>query len=251
MLEEILTTLKNVLKLDNIKGLDERNTDRVFITPVLTALGWNLSNLEETFTGYSPQSQAGTDISYALFSEQKPVLLVEIRPLYSDIYNDKLVKKFINIAGKTSADVIVITNGVDWSIYGLQEKNFCLAAVTDINQSGATEILSLLTKENILKGTINEHMQQNPEVKIPFAESQAKSRGYKVTDKTHKTLVQLKNKIMTNRRVKDQDISHSNMVETLLEVFFETVDYFDYTEISNAVILKNHMEEAFKKRFSK
>lgn len=249
MLSNVLLNLQSALSSDSIKGLDERNTERVFVAPILTALGWDLFNIEETFTGYSPESPQGPDISYAFFDNQKPLLLVEIRPLYSDIFDRKVSGKALKIAGKTPAKALAITNGVRWGIFVLEGENE-LVAVTSIMEASAPEVLTMLTRDNIKSGQLNEYAQKNPLVEIPITYSETKARGYKVTDKTHKHLVQLKNKIMTSRKVKDQDISHSNIVETLMEVFYDTLDYFDYSEISNNIILKKHIEDAFRKRFT-
>ncbi|MDD4549673.1 MAG: hypothetical protein PHT79_07955 [Syntrophomonadaceae bacterium] len=249
MLNEVLSRLQKVLNSDNIKGLDERNTERVFVAPILTAIGWNLFNIEETYTGYSPGSPQGPDVSYAFFDEQKPLLLVEIRPLYSDIFDKKITAKALKIAGKTPAKALAITNGVKWGIFILEEENK-LVAVTSIFEETAAEMLAMLTRDNIKNGQLDEYALKNPPTEIPATYPEIKARGYKVTDKTHKNLIQVKNKIMTSRKVKDQDISHSNIVETLLEVFYDTLDNFDYSEISNNIILKKHMEEAFRKRFN-
>ncbi len=249
MTRDTLITLCATLKATNT-GLNERNTDRAFVSPVLESIGWNLSNLNEVVADYKPMGlKQGSDISYALFAQLLPILLVDIRPLYSDL--SQLPPKISATAKASPSNYLVSTNGVQWNLYNV-EGNPVLKLAIDIRDSDAHDKLQLISKENIISGLLEKFIIELPVPNNSVDEIVLKNRGYKVSDKTHDALNKLRIKIMTSRSVKDQEITNSMIVELLLDLFLENSQMnFSYVEISNQTILRQRIQESLRKYITK
>jgi len=245
MMRETLITLCATLKATNT-GLNGRNTDRAFVSPVLESIGWNLSNLNEVVADYKPMGlKQGSEISYALFAQLLPILMVDIRPLYSDL--SQLPPKISATAKASPAKYLVSTNGVEWNLYNV-EGNPILKLVIDIRDDDAQDKLQLMSKESIISGLLEKSINEMPAANNSVDEITLKNRGYKVSDKNHDALNKLRNKIMTSRSVKDQEITNSMIVELLLDLFLENCQTnFSYMEISNQTILRQRMQECLRK----
>lgn len=254
MLRETLDIIKKRLQSTNLSGFNERNTDRVFVSPVLEALGWDLSRLDEVLAAYSIKGlEDGTEISYAFFAENSTLLLVEIRPLFSDLSRVSSFARAFVTARESPARFLVVTNGVNWNIYDVSAnlEHASLIIQIDIRKSSAEESITLLTRSNIRQGGLDKYITENPYIDSKNNRDKLlKNRGYRVSDFCHDSVNRLRTQIMTNRDVKDQDITNSAIVENILQVFFESAELFNYNEISNEVILKMRIEEAFHRNFS-
>ncbi|MDD3363392.1 MAG: hypothetical protein PHZ03_00265 [Syntrophomonas sp.] len=249
MIRETLITLSATLKAANT-GLNERNTDRAFVSPVLESIGWNLSNLSEVVADYKPMGlKQGSEISYALFAQLLPILLVDIRPLYSDL--SQVLPKISATAKASPSKYLVSTNGVQWNLYNI-EGNPVLKMTIDIRDNDAQDKLQLMSKESIISGLLEKYINELPVPNISVDEIVLKNRGYKVSDKTHDALNKLRIKIMTSRSVKDQEITNSMIVELLLDLFLEnSPTNFSHMEISNQTILRQRIQECLRKYAAK
>lgn len=250
MLSTVINDLQQRLKINNIGGLNERNTDRNFIAPILEELGWNLSNFEDVLMDYSIKDlEQGSDIYYGLFDTGTPILLIEVRPLYSDLSNTQAFSHVFKTAKASPAKYLAVCNGVDWVIYNTDKTDdTALILKFSIIDSNVEDKLSLLSKSSIKSCLIDRYVDENPQnLSVKLVET--KSRGYKVTDETHANINRLKNRIMNSRDVKDQEITTSLIVETTMRVLLESIEFFNSNEIANEFILKKRIEETFKKRF--
>lgn len=249
MLQESLQVLRTRLKANQIGGLNERNTDRAFVSPLLETLGYDLSNLEETMAAYSIKGlDQGAEISYAFFLHNSPLLLVEVRPLYSDLNNIKSIAKILTTAKASPAKFLAVCNGVHWYLYNVENEQSKLGMIIDINDAEAAEQLQLLSKNSIRERLLDTYLSEHNVKDVKNENGPMKTRGYRVDDYTHNTLCKLRTDILANREVKDQEISNNLILKKLLHIIFESLDYFNYDEISNEVILKKRFEEALRKK---
>jgi hypothetical protein len=250
-LKETLTTIRSQLQTNSLGGLDERKTDRYFISTVLGALGWNLSNFNETILDYSVKDlEQGAEIYYALCYNNEPLLLVDIRPLYSDLTNKNAITKTLRTAQYSPAKYLAISNGVEWRLFSIQPGGTQLELVVNVNEEDAEEKLSLLSKDAINSGLLEAYFNEHSvEEEQENEKTKTKNRGYQIIDPTHNGINELRKKIVNNRSVKDQEISNSLIVETILSVFLETSQGFLFEDISNSVVLKRRIVDSFKKYF--
>lgn len=251
-MKETLNNIRAQLQMNNLGGLDERKTDRYFISTVLETLGWDLANFNETVMDYSVKDlEQAAEIYYALYSQNDPLLLVDIRPLYSDLTNINSFTKTFRTAQHSPAKYLAISNGVEWRLFSIAPEETSLAMMVNVNDADAAEKLLLLSKEAIMDGRLANYLSNHlVEEKVSDEERKTRNRGYQITDSTHNGINSLRKNIVNNRSVKDQEISNSLIVETVLRVFLETSDGFIYEDISNAVVLKKRIIDSFKKYFS-
>lgn len=243
MLQEIIEAINLRLQSNNIQGLNVRNTDRVFVSPILDVIGWNMTNLNDVMADYDPKVKQGAMITYALCSNNKPLLLVEVLPLFSDISKKKSYNKVLTTFKNSDAKYLCITNGIEWLVY---DKNTIPLLYVDVRSDSADTKFRLLQKTSLQNGLLEEYAQNNPikENEI-FKRKELVARGYKLSEETHKGLNELKKKINAYRGVKDQEISVSILMEYILEEFLNRIDRFNYKDISNEAILKKRIKEVF------
>jgi hypothetical protein len=251
-MKEMLNIIRSQLENNNLGGLDERKTDRYFVSNILDVLGWDLNNLNETILDYSIRGlEQGTEIYYALCSQNRPLLLVDVRPLYSDLANNNTITKTLRTAQYSPAKYLAITNGVEWRVYSIESNSTSLVMIIDVNEKNAEEKLLLLSKDAISQGILKDYLDKHPYEENPVNEKlKTKNRGYQITDATAIGINSLRKKIVNNRVVKDQEISNSLIVETVLSIFLESSAHFIYEDISNAVVLKKRIIDSFKKYFA-
>lgn len=268
MLERILEELRYKLNNSHLSGLNERNTDRVFVSPLLENLGYDLANLDETVAGYHLKDVAGgSDIAYAFYSHRRMVMLLEIRPLYSDLSALKNLSRVFAIAHASQTPLLVLTNGVEWHIYACDEAAAEPQPVEriDIRSDEAEEKFRHLDFKRLASGEITftgQSLNSGDGVTGSSSASSSgaafgtdsrgavKNRGYKISEDTHTRLNRLRTRIMTQREVRDQEITNSMIVECVLRMFLDTAEAFDHREISNQTILNKRIEEALSQRFS-
>lgn len=257
MLEQVLAGLKYKLEHSSLAGMSQRNTDRVFVSPLLDVLGYDLANLEETSAGYHLKGTGdGHEIAYAFSNHGQLIMLLEIRPLYSDLSALKNLSRVFAIARAAGAPVLVFCNGVDWHIYAKHRESgdLLLASRIGIGDPDAAHRLRSLHKSRLSAGVQWGDLADSPDHAIdsaPLSSGPVKNRGYKISEENHQALKRLRTQIMTQRAVRDQDITNSMIVENLLKTFIDHLQMFDHREISNEAILRIRIEEALKKGFSK
>lgn len=258
MLNEVLSTLQTQLQLNNIEGIDAENTDEAFVRPILQAVGWDFANLGESRKGYSVKGlKKGVKVTRALLYQGAPLLLIEVKSLYSDITNYSSFNRVYATATNSQAQYLIITNGVDWHIYTieeLKEKDNKPSLIINVKEGKSTEF-ELLSKTNIKAGMLAQYIKEHADlnrIQNLDKDNIVKSRGYKVKDSTHKALNSFRSKeIMTNREVKGEDITNGMIVEELILIFLECAKNYSFENTANRVLLNRKIKDCYKKYFSK
>ena len=123
----------------------ESATRYCLIDPLLTALGWDISDPAQVLTEYN-SGKGRAD--YALFPRSgPPSLVVEAKPLFTPTEN--AVEQTINYCIQDGIDYFAITNGDNWEVYEthkkgqLQDKRVTAFKITDMNQSAVMGMLWL------------------------------------------------------------------------------------------------------------
>jgi predicted type IV restriction endonuclease len=160
-LTQTLNNLRgNIIRLKKRgQPIGEANTKANLIEPLLTALGWNTTNIDEVVREFK-LSQRYNPVDYALLLDEEPCLFIEAKALKHSLDDVKWVKQTVNYANNAGIEWCVLTNGNDYHIYrsnapvSLERKLFKKITITQ-DVSKAERVLSLLTKENLAKGTLN------------------------------------------------------------------------------------------------
>jgi hypothetical protein len=152
-LTQVLNDVRNKIAQYQGKEMNEQNTKRALIDPVLCALGWEVGNLEEVSQEYKRKPQ-DKPVDYALFLLRTPKLFVEAKALRQDLDDRKWTSQIMGYAAVAGVKWTVITNGDEYRIYNacvdvpVEEKLFRSVRITD-DHSPAEETLALLSKERI------------------------------------------------------------------------------------------------------
>ncbi len=157
---EIIKEYKNLKSRD----INEANTKRIFIEPLLKSLGWNISDIDEV------EAEApvfgGSNVDYSLKINKKPEIYLECKALKKSIYDDKFISQAVTYAFKDGVIWCILTNGIDYRIYKSDEKRtmsdklmfkFSLKQIIDDPKSKNAIInyLTLLSKESVINGILS------------------------------------------------------------------------------------------------
>jgi predicted type IV restriction endonuclease len=133
-------------------GVNEENTKRVLITPLLEALGWDVLDLDEVQNEYRTKPQ-DNPVDYAMFLRRSPVLFFEAKALGQAVTDRRWVGQNVGYASVAGVDWCVLTNGDEYRLYNAHapvdadEKLFRAVKLSDEAQHDHTvETLSLLSK---------------------------------------------------------------------------------------------------------
>jgi predicted type IV restriction endonuclease len=164
--EKLLEALLRVRKrIDQIKGrresIGEQNTKATLIDPILSALGWDLEELEEVIREYKRKPQ-DNPVDYAFFMLRSPCLFVEAKALDKELNDRKWISQILGYATVVGVEWCVLTNGDEYRIYNshatvdLDEKLFRKIQVSDQTQEKYTlDTLGLLSKNKMGEKLIN------------------------------------------------------------------------------------------------
>ncbi len=120
----LATTVQNVLSVAETlksagKAANEANTRAHMIEPMLSALGWNLSDFHEVDREYKVFD--GTFLDYALRIEGKPKLFVEAKALGKSLADKAFISQTVNYANNEGVVWCVLTNGLVYQVYKTNE----------------------------------------------------------------------------------------------------------------------------------
>jgi len=161
---EIIEKIIKNYKYLKSKDINEANTKRIFIEPLLKCLGWNISDIDEV------EAEApvfgGSNVDYSLKINKKPEIYLECKALKKSIYDDKFISQAVTYAFKGGVIWCILTNGIDYRIYKSDEKGtisdklmfkFSLKQIIDDPESRNKIInyLTLLSKESVINGTLS------------------------------------------------------------------------------------------------
>lgn len=118
---------------------NEDDTIRIFILPLLAALGWGTENLDEVKGQYRHKS-TDNPVDYALCLQRSPVLFLEAKSLNERLEDRKWVVQTLNYANTAGVDWCVLTNGNEYRYYktharGEAEKKHFLTTKIDSEES--------------------------------------------------------------------------------------------------------------------
>jgi hypothetical protein len=134
--------------------LGEQNTKATLIDPVLSALGWDLYEIDEVRREYRRKPQ-DNPVDYALFLNRSECLLVEAKALEKDLSDRKWVSQNLAYATVVGVKWCVLTNGDEYRIYNahaavaVEEKLFRCVVLSRSDEAYLLETLHLLSKEQM------------------------------------------------------------------------------------------------------
>jgi hypothetical protein len=138
---------------------NEANTKALLVEPTLSALGWDTTNLEHTVRDWPVDKDASID--YALRIDDANVLLIETRGASESLDDEQFTARTLEYVSTEGVAWCVLTNGLIYRIYKTDEpvaidrRPLIEVDLGDVGASaGATEDLSLLTRESLIDGSL-------------------------------------------------------------------------------------------------
>lgn len=132
--------------------VNESNTIRALITPMISALGWCIDDLDEVQSEYR---HASTDnpVDYALFLDGTPALFIEAKALDEKLDDRKWIIQTLNYANACNVEWAVLTNGAEWRVYNVhakveaESKLFYSAYIDSVDIEETARRLAMLSKD--------------------------------------------------------------------------------------------------------
>lgn len=134
--------------------VNESNTIRALVTPMISALGWDISDLDEVQSEYRHKSN-DNPVDYALFLDGSPALFVEAKALDEKLDDRKWIVQTLNYANACNVEWAVLTNGVEWRVYNVhakaeaEDKLFYTAHVDGADVEETARRLMMLSKNGM------------------------------------------------------------------------------------------------------
>ena len=162
LLDALLRVRKRINQIrDRKEAIGEQNTKSTLLDPVLSALEWDLEELDEVCREYRRKPQ-DNKVDYALFMLRSPCLFVEAKALEKDLTDRKWISQVLGYATVVGVEWCVLTNGDEYRIYNshatvdVEEKLFRVIRISDPTQEEHTlDTLDLLSKNKMGEKLIN------------------------------------------------------------------------------------------------
>jgi hypothetical protein len=146
---------------DRKELIGEQNTKAALIDPLLSAMGWDLQEIDEVRREYRRKPQ-DNPVDYALFLNRTECLLVEAKSLEKDLSDRKWISQNISYAAVVGVKWCILTNGDEYRIYNshaevdVDEKLFRRVRISDTEPRFLIDTLTLLSKDRMRGSPLDE-----------------------------------------------------------------------------------------------
>lgn len=146
---------------DRKEAIGEQNTKATVIDPLLSALGWDLQEIDEVRREYRRKPQ-DNPVDYALFLNRTECLLIEAKSLEKDLGDRKWISQNISYAAVAGVKWCVLTNGDEYRIYNahaevdVEEKLFRKVSISASDSKTLLDTLALLSKDKMRGSLLDE-----------------------------------------------------------------------------------------------
>lgn len=148
-LRKCIEGLQALIERHHRSGLKEYPTRAIFIDPLLGALGWDVRDPDEVELEFPTID--GKSVDYALKINQKPVALVEAKPLNDSLDDVKAITQVVGYAANGGIEWCILTNGIKYKVYKSSERaaapdKLLFEITIDPRQDGAHPVEQLATQ---------------------------------------------------------------------------------------------------------
>ena len=201
-LHNCLQSIVSKIRKNQGRKIGEQNTKATMIEPVLSALGWDISDWDEVHREYRAKS-TDSPVDYALKIMRTPRLFLEAKGLGEDLSDRKWVAQVLGYATVAGVEWCVLTDGDEWRIYNstaavdADEKLFRRIKLTEDKNDEVMGTLLLLARNNI------EGNQLEILWKIYFIDRQVKQALLDMFESKEKGLAELVHNKVPKLRIKE------------------------------------------------
>jgi hypothetical protein len=147
---------------DRKEVIGEQNTKAALIDPILSALGWNLQEIDEVRREYRGKPQ-DNPVDYALLLNGTESLFIDAKAFEIDLCDRKWISQNMGYAAVAGVQWCVLTNGDEYRIYNshapvdVEQKLFRTVWISDVGSTEQTmAILRLLSKDKMRGSLLDE-----------------------------------------------------------------------------------------------
>lgn len=159
---EIAKVRATAHRLEESGGSNEANTKALVIEPLLSALGWDLTDWEQVDREYRVYD--GTLLDYALKIDGKPRLFVEAKGAGKKLQDKQFIAQAVNYANNEGVPWCVLTNGTNYRVYksnepvGMAEKLLFEVDLKDEETEASDRVgdLELVSRKSVEEGRLDE-----------------------------------------------------------------------------------------------
>ena len=158
-MSDLSSALSNILAHPELNSLTEAQVQLHIIQPILHSLGWPILSLDPTAKVYPQYHIKGIDtgiVDYALLSQDKLLVLLEVKKAGVDLSAPKVEEQILNYAFKAGVKLALLTNGLQWRFYlPLQGGDWQLRLFDSFSlsdQAAAERLTLFLSKEAVVNG---------------------------------------------------------------------------------------------------
>jgi len=173
MNKEILFKTKKKFENLRTKSIGEAQTKESLINPIISSLGWDITDYEEVKLEYK-HTRKDTPVDYAIIIDHNPKLFIEAKQLGLNMDDRKWVAQMLTYATMAGVKWAFLTDGNHYKLYNtmaeakLDEKllfEWKMEELTEENVDECIRFLSLLSKEKFSGDAIEIAWQNHFEVK--------------------------------------------------------------------------------------
>lgn len=160
-LRQIISERVKLVNDIGMSSLNESDTKSTIIEPILEEIGWDIRDPRIVTREY--HTVAGTYVDYALMVDNEPKLLMEAKPLGSNLDHDKYTAQVVSYANNEGVGWCVLTDGIIWRIFKTDESvkgdrklafEINLMEIDDPDAK-VLERLQLLSLESVSRGELH------------------------------------------------------------------------------------------------
>lgn len=168
-MDQLTKTLRQVSeRIEKYRGsraINEENTKATLIDPVLRALGWDTTDLEEVQHEYR-RNPRDKPVDYALLILRSPRLFVEAKALGQSLDDHRWANQIMGYAGVAGVKWVALTNGEEYRIFNshaavpIEEKLLLSVKVTESKPDAAETLMHLSRdrmRDDVLGAIWNAH----------------------------------------------------------------------------------------------
>jgi predicted type IV restriction endonuclease len=155
MNKEVLFKIKKKLESLANKTIGEAQTKESFINPIISAMGWDITDFDEVKLEYK-HTKKDMPVDYAIFIDLNPKLFIEAKQLGLNMDDHKWIAQMLTYSTMAGVKWALLTDGNHYKLYNtmaeakLDEKLFFewkMEELTEDNVDKYIDFLNLLSKE--------------------------------------------------------------------------------------------------------
>lgn len=162
-IKQLIEKYEAVLSSGQVSKYSEEETKKGFIEPLFIALGWDISNKNETT---AEESQLQGRVDYGFYLEGRIKFYLEAKPLRADLHNEEYAKQAIRYSWNKGVDWAVLTDFESLKVFYCQDPTQSLFSklVFEISFNEYLERLSqlwLLSKQSFQEKELDTYAREH------------------------------------------------------------------------------------------